>query len=356
MEKLVITEQTSLLEEKFSKNGVQKNVHVVVKNNPFIVTLVVLDKHINFNQVATDIQLVYDCASLKEVDFVKLKPMDFKVKCNEEGDQLTVELRIKVLTSQLEDMFFRVKIALVDPHTQKEIPHCMVLTHPIRVVSKPDQVKKKIKKRKRAPTDNLMDTLNRIEVQQKEQQRLLKRLCVADTRDGSASGMRPLQTESAHDVPVDAFHTAFVEFLAAFKQMTSVEDCSYKVNTSAQDAQIMCEILDLVRIELKKAGHSHTPDDYPPHPAQSASIPCAEPGHCPQVCSCASCPYRDCAKAAPPPIFPIVPEEALDNTCEISLNQCMQLPNPLVHGDTVGQMAQFNFGSFSDISSLFAVQ
>ena len=77
-------------------------------------------------------------------------------------------------------MFFRVRIALIDPHTLQELsPNFMVLSHPIRVVSKPDQVKKKIKKRKRAPTDNLMDTLSRIEAQQKEQQRLLKKLCIA---------------------------------------------------------------------------------------------------------------------------------------------------------------------------------
>ena len=81
-------------------------------------------------------------------------------------------------------MFFRVRIALVDPRTLQEVSsQYTVLSHPIRVVSKPDQVKKKIKKRKRAPTDNLMDTLTRIEAQQKEQQRLLKRLC---TPSGSA--------------------------------------------------------------------------------------------------------------------------------------------------------------------------
>jgi hypothetical protein len=76
-------------------------------------------------------------------------------------------------------MFFRVRIAVIDPRTQQEVsPQYIVLSHPIRVVSKPDQVKKKIKKRKRAPTDNLMDTLTRIEAQQKEQQRLLKKLCL----------------------------------------------------------------------------------------------------------------------------------------------------------------------------------
>lgn len=164
---------------------------MVVKNTPFSITLMLLDQQaLNFNQVTADVQLVYDCATLKEVDFVKLKPMDFKLKPSDDGDQLSVEIRIKVLTSQLEDMFFRVRIALIDPRTMQELsPLFIVLSHPIRVVSKPDQVKKKIKKRKRAPTDNLMDTLTRIEVQQKEQQRLLKKLCVSPTSD---AGIFPL--------------------------------------------------------------------------------------------------------------------------------------------------------------------
>jgi hypothetical protein len=275
MDKLVIAEQTCLLEEKFSKNGVQKNVHVVVKNTPFTITLVLLDKQvnpmINFNNFTADVQLVYDCPTLKEVDFVKLKPMDFKLKPNEDGDQLSVEIRIKVLTSQLEDMFFRVRIALVDPQTMQEVsPLFTVLSHPIRVVSKPDQVKKKIKKRKRAPTDNLMDTLARIEAQQKEQQRLLKKLCVSPSNAGQTHG-DVMQQDIA-----DGFHTAFTEFLAAFTQLSSVDDNAFKVNTNAQDAQTMCEILDLIRAELKRTGYYRTPLPLSVSLSSSTSSSCSE--------------------------------------------------------------------------------
>lgn len=116
---------------------------------------------------------------------MKLKPLECKTRPNDEGDQLTVEIRIKVLTSQLEDMFFRVVVKLVDPRTKKEYPHLVCLSHPIRVVSKPDQVKKKIKKRKRAPTDSLLDSINRIESQQREQHRLLKKLCSGNASETS---------------------------------------------------------------------------------------------------------------------------------------------------------------------------
>lgn len=331
MEKLVILEQTCLLEEKFSKNGVQKNVHVVVKNNPFVVTLALVDKHINFHRVSVDVQLVYDCASLKEVDFVKLKPMDFKTKPNDEGDQLSVEIRIKVLTSQLEDMFFRVKITLVDPRTHKELPHLSAITHPIRVVSKPDQVKKKVKKRKRAPTDNLMDMLGRIEAQQREQQRMLKKLCVVPA--GAAPGF-------VDGNVVDGFHMAFTEFLAAFKQIA--DDSSYKVNTSAQDAQTMCEILDLIRVELKRSMQGLP--SAPPHPAALATIPSATP-----TCTCENCPYRESKlDKVNMSLFSPVIESAMDNT-----HTTPQSNNSLP--DMMNQLPTFSsFNPFPDLGNIFA--
>eukprot|EP01113_Clastostelium_recurvatum_P015557 TRINITY_DN1869_c0_g1_i3.p1 TRINITY_DN1869_c0_g1~~TRINITY_DN1869_c0_g1_i3.p1 ORF type:complete len:461 (-),score=142.85 TRINITY_DN1869_c0_g1_i3:59-1441(-) len=291
--RLVITQQTCLVEEKFSKNGIQKNVHVVVKNNPFLLTLALLDKSLNFQQLTTEVQLVYDCPSLKEVDFVKLKPLEWKTRPNEEGDQLTVELRIKVLTSQLEDMFFRVKVKVVDPRTRKEFPHLSVLTHPIRVVSKPDQVRKKIKKRKRAPTDSLMDTLQRLEAQQRDHQRMLKKLCIFTVDDSSSSSTSSSKhnegsstsldhDSSSHDgssssAPRDEFRQAFVDFLAAFKFLqTQDSQDGYKINTCANDAQTMAEVLDLVRVEVKKlqAERSH------------------EAGH-DSPCSCKVCPYKE---------------------------------------------------------------
>jgi len=312
--RLVITQQTCLVEEKFSKNGIQKNVHVVVKNNPFLLTLALLDKGLNFHQLSTEVQLVYDCPSLKEVDFVKLKPLEWKTRPNDEGDQLTVELRIKVLTSQLEDMFFRVKVKIVDPRTRKEYPHLSALTHPIRVVSKPDQVRKKVKKRKRAPTDSLMDTMHRLESHQREQQQMLKRLCMftvndantlnpsapvikeedadasvpstfgSDSNDGHNSS-----TTTPSDTPAtvtnnastkDEFRHAFLDFLGAFKQLQNQDpQDGYKINTCANDAHTMAEVLDLVRSELKKM---QSPSGFK-QSETSHDSPCA----------CRVCPYKE---------------------------------------------------------------
>eukprot|EP00026_Physarum_polycephalum_P007920 Phypoly_transcript_07991.p1 GENE.Phypoly_transcript_07991~~Phypoly_transcript_07991.p1 ORF type:complete len:371 (+),score=73.85 Phypoly_transcript_07991:117-1229(+) len=370
MEKLIIAEQTCLLEEKFSKNGVQKNVHVVVKNTPFTITLALLDKQsINFNQFSADVQLVYDCPTLKEVDFVKLKPMEFKLKPSDEGDQLAVELRIKVLTSQLEDMFFRVRMAVIDPRTQQEVsPQYIVFSHPIRVVSKPDQVKKKIKKRKRAPTDNLMDTLTRIEAQQKEQQRLLKKLCLPSSGSSGSSGVQNEIGGDSHD----GFHKAFSDFLAAFTHVSAGEE-AYKVHTNAQDAQTMCEILDLIRAELKRTGHyAHTAPtgESPPHPAAlippATSLPLLSPSLSPTL----SVPPPRSQSLTPlsPPISPLcIPShsqpppapyyrEKMDaNSLEGELfsNNCsMSHHSGMIQGIGDG----YSFVPFQDLSTMFASQ
>jgi len=148
---LVLLRQTSLAEEKFSKNGIQKNVFVVVKNSSFAVQLG-FSHHLtelDFNRLSIESTLIYDCEEGKQVDFVKLKPMEYKSHANENGDQCTVELRIKVLTSQLEDMFFRIKFRAIDAMTKIPFPNLETLSEPIKVISKPDQLKKKSTKSKK---------------------------------------------------------------------------------------------------------------------------------------------------------------------------------------------------------------
>jgi len=247
---------------------------------------------------------------------VKLKPLEWKTRPNDEGDQLTVELRIKVLTSQLEDMFFRVKVKIVDPRTRKEYPHLSALTHPIRVVSKPDQVRKKVKKRKRAPTDSLMDTMHRLESHQREQQKMLKRLCMftvndanpqssapvikeedaeasgqstfgSDSNDGSnSSSTTPTDTSSTPTTTnsastKDEFRRAFLDFLGAFKHLQNQDpQDGYKINTCANDAQTMAEVLDLVRSELKKMQ------------SPSGGFKQGEVSH-DSPCACQICPYKE---------------------------------------------------------------
>jgi len=107
---------------------------------------------------------------------VKVKPMDFKATPSENGQQLQVELRIKVLTSQHEDMLFRVKVQGFHPLSREELPGISVVTPPIKVISKPEQLKKKQPSKKRTVSDMLVETMIRIEKKQEEQQQLLDKM------------------------------------------------------------------------------------------------------------------------------------------------------------------------------------
>jgi hypothetical protein len=110
-----------------------------------------------------------------------VKPMDFKSTPIDNGHFLDVELRIKVLTSQHEDMLFRVRIQGYNPITKEEIPGMIVLTPSIKVISKPEQLKKKQPSKKRSLTDMLVETVSRIEKKQEEQQRLIERMLQQQT-------------------------------------------------------------------------------------------------------------------------------------------------------------------------------
>jgi hypothetical protein len=141
---VTIVKQSSPFEERVTRNGIQRDIHVVIKNSPFAVQIAVSRNcEIDLNHIAFEASLLYDTDGEKGVDFVKLKPIEYKCIPNEAGDQVSVELRIKVLTSQHEDMFFKVKIQGQDPVSKQEIPNLKVITSPIKVISKPEQLKKR---------------------------------------------------------------------------------------------------------------------------------------------------------------------------------------------------------------------
>jgi hypothetical protein len=105
---ITILKQTSPFEERVTRNGIQRDIHVVIKNSPFVVQIgVARNCEIDLNRIAFECSLLYDTEGEKGVDFVKLKPIEYKCVPNESGDQVSVELRIKVLTSQHEDILLK---------------------------------------------------------------------------------------------------------------------------------------------------------------------------------------------------------------------------------------------------------
>jgi hypothetical protein len=196
-----LTKQNSLGKEKLSFNGVQKLVHMVVKNHPFFIQVkfdpAQVSQKVDLNKLALESQLLYDTDPLKEVAYIKVKPLESKSYrgSGENSEILTIEVKMKVLSSQLEDSLFRVKFYAIDDHTKQTLdPNWFVMTEPLKVVSKPEQIKRKKKSekshkveeekpnvttclRKRNRSEELSEHLAQIEAQCIQQQVLLSKLC-----------------------------------------------------------------------------------------------------------------------------------------------------------------------------------
>lgn len=142
---IAVLRQNSAVEEVITDGQVSKIIHIVVKNSPFIVIIGCAGAiPVNLGEYDVDCILLYDTedGAHKAVDYVKSKPVEFKSTALDRGQQVQLEMRIKVLTSQHEDMNFRVLIQLIDKTTKMPIQGVAAITNPIKVVSKPEQLKK----------------------------------------------------------------------------------------------------------------------------------------------------------------------------------------------------------------------
>ncbi|PRP78417.1 hypothetical protein PROFUN_13721 [Planoprotostelium fungivorum] len=133
-----ILSQGSVLVEKFSKGGTLKQVHVVVKNIVFNLDIA---SNFDLSRANLDAKLVYDWdkedTETVEVSYVKSEPMDYKINIFDTY-KAVAELRVKVLSSQHEDMLFRVRITATDSK-YNPTSQCTVVTQPIKVISKVTQ-------------------------------------------------------------------------------------------------------------------------------------------------------------------------------------------------------------------------
>lgn len=219
-------------------------MHVVVKNQPFLVQVGMSSNSsleaqaFDFKKASLEARLLYDCDQLKEVDFVKLKPLEYKCHASDfdRGDQITVELKLKVLSSQLEDMFFRIRFTALHPVTKQPVPSLTVVSEPIKVVSKPDQVRKKkssssvssqpppttsqnsaptpsaVEKRKRTAEEMVVECLSRIENKFMQQKALIAK--VAD--------LQKHEHEEFQKLMVSTFSLSFVVCLSYARCLSSI--------------------------------------------------------------------------------------------------------------------------------------
>jgi len=305
--KLTIFKHKAHAEEVVSKNGIHKTLHTVVKNSPYHLQIGgIQGQKIDFSKIAFEAFLLYDTDGLKDVDFVKVKPMEFKSAPAENGQYLDAELRIKVLTSQHEDMLFRVRIQGHNPLTQEEIPGMCVLTPSIKVISKPEQLKKKQPTKKRSLTDMLVETVSRIEKKQEEQQKLIERMMQQQTEQTTISSstisfdkkqkvdeplwnITELQVESDKPSSLDKqdFEDAFATLIKSYNAMQPEEkpETIRRLirNSSTMETERLSEMLDLFWAE----GLQKEPAFAGKKSARERMALLPQDG-----CSCTDCPHK----------------------------------------------------------------
>jgi hypothetical protein len=282
--KLVLHKQDALLVEKFAQNGIWKELHTVAKGMPFV--LEIRGEDINMTRVKFDAKLVYDLRSEEDteeekfVDFVKHEPLEHRTHISSDGTSATIECRIKVLSSQHDNMFFRIKVMATDVENGLV---AVVTSHPIKVVSKANTVKRKqaaaasgqpMPKKERVSTsmpvtppspvttgqEQILDSLARLEQQSQESQQMLKRLLSCNHQFSSPLEL-PLEGDQAQfafsssaPVPMgEDFDAAFRAFITSFNRIPPTQK-AHKVrkalaNVSAADEASLNEFVDLVLAE-----------------------------------------------------------------------------------------------------------
>lgn len=201
-----LLEQSSPYQERITINGVQKRVNVVVKKSPFQLLVgfrLGVNSPLDFNNYTYDAVLLYDTHESKPVDYVKDKPVDIRTQVSESGEELNVELKVKVLTSQHENSLFRIKIIILDPNTGLPIhPYWHIITAPVKVISKPELSKRKktsateptVRPTKRKANDMVAEAVARLAEQQRQQQEAIHRFMKLNTSPVVANS--PEQTKN----------------------------------------------------------------------------------------------------------------------------------------------------------------
>jgi hypothetical protein len=237
---LSLIQQDSLLVEPWAQNGLTRQAHVCAKNVPFVLQL----GQANFDATGPDspwqlhAELVFDGRDTGNLVPVLLNkdPMTYRVYAKEAS--ISVEFRVAVLSSHHDNALFRIRISARSSTPQADgqfAVHELLLSEPIRMVSKPTQAVRG-KRRRTSPTNlqakreqsNSASTANRavlsqindrlamIEASQRELVRSLQ------TGDGLSSSARvqdfaPQQQAPAAAASAPAMSTS-AEFLRAMSQ------------------------------------------------------------------------------------------------------------------------------------------
>ena len=294
-----IEKQESLAFDKFSRNGLTVDLHLVAKNIAFVIHLSASFDLAKFPPAA---KLVYDGPSYdqeeREVEAVKSTTLEIVSHVDETGLKAAVEVKVGVLSSQHEGSFFRVKFLARDPITGVPL---VDFTQPIKVISKRNQVKKilerkeakvndnKVSKKPTTPQtspsqepivgfkrqrsdDSVSDSLARLEKQQQTQLAMLEQL---------------LSRENSYKEEMD-FETAFWNLLNAYKRLPPEERPSkvQRVMRSVCENENLSDLIDLFSFQSCGRG-INTEENILSNPCLTAFPSCTDKG-----CDGDDCPHK----------------------------------------------------------------
>jgi len=219
-----LVKQEALAVEPTIINGRQQYVHVVVKNAPFNIQLrSVLNNPsispINFQQTTIQAQLYYDCDPPKVVDYIHHEPMQYVSVVSTTGNEISVEVKIGILSSQHQGALFIVMLRIVDSLTNETL---CVLSHPIRVVSKIDHIRKEgVPIKKKTFNEVLTDKLRDLEHLQSEHTHIIKAMYTLNHIPFDGIKPEPTSPDSLRS-PKD-IQLCFNNVVATFKNTTTEE-------------------------------------------------------------------------------------------------------------------------------------
>jgi hypothetical protein len=219
---LSLRSQDAIEVEKFNKNGLSKDIHVVAKNLPWAIEIEAKGLDLTKSKIVAS--LLYDTETNDEneaerpVDFVHQQPLEYKIHINSSSN-MTIEFRCKVLSSQL-GSFFRVKLQASS--NSKNQLECIFFSQPIKVISKPSQVSYK----KRTPEERaasrktsqeiLTESLERLQQQHEENKKILEFLCSSQSVEFKTDSPVP-------DPEQDDFENAFRKLLESYNKLPMQE-------------------------------------------------------------------------------------------------------------------------------------
>ncbi|KYQ91614.1 putative transcriptional regulator [Tieghemostelium lacteum] len=140
---LQVVEQESISTENVIINNRNASAHIVVKNTCFVVKIKSMDMNIlNFsNNCLVKAALFYANEPLKEVSYIQTPPINYFGASTGQGEYFALDIKISILSSQHQGNMFYIMFYVSDPTKPTQQPY-QVLSHPIRVVSKVDHIKK----------------------------------------------------------------------------------------------------------------------------------------------------------------------------------------------------------------------